>query len=52
MSVTVWLLVLAAIVYLFGRRRRRRNVMVVAQLIGVAAVCLVVGQVAWQLLGP
>ncbi|WP_169914555.1 hypothetical protein [Rhodococcoides yunnanense] len=50
MSVTPWLLVLAAAIYLLGRRKSRKNLVMCAQLIGVVAVCLVVGQVLWQIL--
>ena len=43
MSVTLWLLLVAAAIYLFGRRRSRRNLVMCGQLIGLVAVCLVVG---------
>ncbi|WP_176444047.1 hypothetical protein [Rhodococcoides kyotonense] len=47
---TVWLLLVAGVIYLFGRRRSRRTLVVCGQLIGLAAVGLVVGQVAWHIL--
>lgn len=50
MSVTLWLLILALMIYLVGRRKSRKNLVMFAQLIGFAAVCLVVGQVIWQIL--
>lgn len=50
MSLTVWVLLIALILYVVGRRRSRKNIVMCAQLIGVAAVCLVVGQVVWEIL--
>nr|WP_296767572.1 hypothetical protein [Rhodococcus sp. (in: high G+C Gram-positive bacteria)] len=50
MSPTLWLLLVAVAVYVIGRRRSRRNLVMCAQLIGAAAVCLVIGQVLWAIL--
>ncbi|MGA9870527.1 MAG: hypothetical protein WBQ44_05205 [Rhodococcus sp. (in: high G+C Gram-positive bacteria)] len=49
MSPTLWLLSIAAVVYLVGRRRSRRKLIVCAQLIGAGAICLVIGQVLWAI---
>ncbi|MDJ0391921.1 hypothetical protein QMK17_01065 [Rhodococcus sp. G-MC3] len=50
MSFTLWLLLISVALYAVGRRRSRRNLVMCAQLIGAAAVCLVVGQVVWAIL--
>jgi hypothetical protein len=50
MSVTIWLLVIALAVYVVGRRRSRKNLVMGAQLVGAAAVLSVVGQVVWAIL--
>jgi hypothetical protein len=49
-SILVWLMLIAGAVYLLGRRRSRTTLVICAQLIGAAAICLVLGQVVWQIL--
>ncbi|WP_201265085.1 hypothetical protein [Rhodococcus sp. P1Y] len=51
MSPTLWLLLIASVLYVFGRRRSRRNLVMCAQLLGAAAVVLVLGQVLWSIVG-
>lgn len=51
MSPTLWLLLIASLLYVLGRRRSRRNLVMCAQLIGAAALLLVVGQVLWSIVG-
>ncbi|MGB3369449.1 MAG: hypothetical protein WBA81_02425 [Rhodococcus sp. (in: high G+C Gram-positive bacteria)] len=50
MTPTLWLLLIASAMYVVGRRRSRTKLVMFAQLIGAATVCLVVGQVVWALL--
>ncbi len=49
MSVTLWMLLIAAATYLVGRRRSRKTLIMCAQLIGAATLCFVVGQVLWSI---
>lgn len=50
MSFTGWLLLVALIVYVIGRRRSRTVVVICAQLIGAAALCVVLGQIVFEIL--
>lgn len=49
MSVTLWLLLIAVVTYVVGRRRSRKTLVMCAQLIGAAALCFVLGQVLWSI---